>query len=386
VVEAYPEDALSYALLGSAYFNIGQSEEAAKSLRRCLELDPGQAEAYGILARVAYEKGELDETVRLCEEGLKRSRPDAEMLNRLGRALLDLGRTEESIRVLQQALRLPRQWGETYYLLGQAYLQTGDHAQARESFQRAIAKVPDHTQAFFGLFTACTRLGQTEEAAQNRERFLQLEAIDRRTLIDRSARDDTLTGLPLVRATVAKTLMGAGQIYRFREEPEKATRLFLRAAALDAGDAMSRAALESLYVQRDATAEGVKAFGQLATEQPDSSLNHLFLGRLQDRLEQFEAAERSYWTVQRLDPDLAEGYRALSELYVRHDRQPAQAKALAQRALELAPNASNYYLLAMACVRNDDRMGALAAMERAVALSPDNTRYEEFLQQLRGAP
>src|SRR5204863_7571629 len=68
VAEAYPNDSFAYALLGAAYYNIGRSEEAAKHLKRCLELRPDQVEAYEILARVAYEKGELEETARLCRE------------------------------------------------------------------------------------------------------------------------------------------------------------------------------------------------------------------------------------------------------------------------------------------------------------------------------
>src|SRR5207247_9102114 len=166
-------------------------------------------EAYEILARVAYAKGNLEETARLCQEALKRGPATPDVLNRLGRALLDLGQTEEAVHTLQQAVRLPRPTSESYYLLGQAYLQSGNHAQAKESFRRAIALLPDHTQAFFGLYTACMRLGQTEEADRYQEKFLKLEAIDRRTLTDRSAQEDTLTGLPLVRKTVARTFFGS---------------------------------------------------------------------------------------------------------------------------------------------------------------------------------
>ncbi len=74
VAGAYPNDALAYALLGSAHYNTGRSEEAAKYLRKCIELRPDQVDAYEILARVSYEKGELDETARLCREALKRWR------------------------------------------------------------------------------------------------------------------------------------------------------------------------------------------------------------------------------------------------------------------------------------------------------------------------
>ncbi|MCZ7638385.1 MAG: tetratricopeptide repeat protein [Verrucomicrobia bacterium] len=65
VAEAYPEDALAYALLGSAAYNTGRAEEAARYLKRCLELNPNQVDAYGVLARVAYDRGDVAETVSL---------------------------------------------------------------------------------------------------------------------------------------------------------------------------------------------------------------------------------------------------------------------------------------------------------------------------------
>jgi len=386
VAEAYPDDALAYALLGSAYFNTGQSDEATKHLRRCLELSPGQADAYDILARVAYEKGNLEETARLCQEALKRSPANPEVLNRLGRALMDLGRTEEAVHTIQQAVRLPKPTSESCYLLGQANLQSGDYAQAKESFQRAIALLPDHTQAFFGLYTACMRLGQTEEAGRYREQFLKLEAIDRQALTDRSAQEDTLTGLPMVRRTVARTFFGAAQIYRVHKQAGKSAELFRKSAALDADNPMYRAALEAHYVQGNALAGGVRVFEQLASEQPESSLNHLFLGRLHGRLEQFEAAERAYRKVQELAPEWSEGYRALAELYLRADRNPAEGRALARRVLELEPTSPHYYLLAVACLKNNDRAGALEAVRQAVALNPGEKKYQEFLQQLQQTP
>jgi hypothetical protein len=52
----------------------------------------------------------------------------------------------------------------------------------------------------------------------------------------------------------------------------------------------------------------------------------------------------------------------------------------------LEPSGANCYLLAFAYVKNDDRAGALAAMEQAMALSPGNARCQGFLEQLREAP
>ncbi|HOW65873.1 MAG TPA: tetratricopeptide repeat protein [Candidatus Paceibacterota bacterium] len=386
VSETYPQDALSFALLGAAYYNTGQSEKAIKHLQKCLELSPNQSDAYEVLARVAYEKGQLDEAVRLCQESIQRGPANPQVLNQLGRALMDQGKTAQAIEILQRAVRLPKPLSESSYLLGQACLQSENYLQAKESFQRAIALMPDHTQAFFGLYTACQRLGQTEEAARYREQFQKLEAIDRRSLTDRSGREDTLTGLPLVRKTVAQTLFGAAQIYSVHNESAKAAELFLKSARLDTDNPVYRLSLEAHYVKLKAFAEGLAVFNQLISEQPTSSLNHLFLGRFHGRLGQFEPAEQAFRKVQQLAPQWAEGYRALAELYLRSNLKPAEAQLLAQRAVEIEPTHSHYYLLAVACVKNKDRPGAREAIKRALALNPGENRYQEFLQQLGELP
>jgi tetratricopeptide (TPR) repeat protein len=386
VMEAYPDNALSHALLGSAHYNTGQSEEAIRHLRRCLELDPGLADAHEILARIAYERGELDEAVRLGRQALDRGAIHPEVLNQLGRALMDLGETIEAVAVLDQAVELPRATSESFYLLGQANLQSGRLEQARKNFQRAIELLPDHTQAYFGLYTACLRLGQTDEADRYRERFLQLEEVDRQTLTDRSAREDILTGLPFVRETVARTFFGAAQIYLHHNEASQGGKLLRRAAALDADNPMYRAVLESFHVRHGTIEEGIRAFERLAADQPDNGLNFYFLGRLHDRLDRFDPAERAYRKVVELAPDWAGGHRALADLYLRGNVRPREALILARKALELEPSGLHYYLVSIASARNNDRPAAIDAMERAVTLSPNEPRYRALLDEFRKSP
>lgn len=386
VASAYPDDALTYALLGSAYYNTGQSGEATKHLQRCIALKPNQADAYEVLARVAYEKGEPEESARLCQEALKHGPAGPELLNQLGRARMDQGQTEEAIRSLRQATRLPQAPSESHYLLGQAYLQAGDPAQAKASFLKAVSLAPDHTQAVFGLFTASQRLGQPEDVARYRDAFQKLEARDRRTLSDRSAQEETRTGLPLVRQTVARTVFGAAQIHWTHQRPDLAADLFYRAAALDPDQAAYRAALESFYVQRKAPADGARIFEKLTREQPANHLNFLYLGRLQARLQNVDAAERDFAKVQTLAPGWPEGYRAQAELYLRAGRKLPEALRLARKAVELAPAATHYHLLAAICAENGDRPAAIDAMKQALALEPNRPLYREFLQKLQEAP
>ena len=386
VAAAYPGDALSAALLGSAFYNTGQSAQAIVHLRRCLELNPSQIEAYEILARMAYERGEPEVSAKHCREALKRDPSNLEILNRLGRALLDLGEATEAIQQLREAARLHKSSAETHYLLGQALLQAGNAAEAKSSFLSAVALMPDHTQAAFGLFTACVRLGQKEESARFRERFQSLEASDRRALADRNSDQEVLTGLPLVRSTVARTLFGAGQIYQAHRRDAEAGRLFFRAAFLDPEPPPYRAALEASFLRRQSVAEGIGAFEKLTAEQPGNPWNHLFRGRLHARLQQIDEASQAFQKVQALAPQWPEGYRAMAELYLRARRHTDEALKLARKAVELSPIATHYHLLAAICAETGDRKGALDAMEKAVALEPNQAKYREFQRKLQESP
>lgn len=386
VAEAFPKDALSHALLGSACYNTGRADEAIVHLKKCLELNPDLADAYEVLARIAYDKGDPEKAAAYCQEALKRGAPTPEILNRLGRAQMDLGQSEASIATFERAVRLPESVSESSYLLGQALLQSGNPAGAKSSLQKAIGLQPDHTQAYFGLYTACTRLEQADDAQRYRTKFEELEAADRRTLSDRSAKEETLTGLPMVRKTVARTLFGAGQVYRASEKMELATDLFRQASTLDVDSPIYRAALEGAYVRRKAFAEGLQTFQQLAAEQPENPFNPLFIGRLHVRLQQFAPAVRAYQKVQELAPQWAEGYRALSDLYLRANRHPEEARALASKAVGIEPSAPHYFLLATACLKNGDRAAAAAAARKAVDLDPQEPRYQQLLQQLPAAP
>jgi len=132
--------------------------------------------------------------------------------------------------------------------------------------------------------------------------------------------------------------------------------------------------------------EGIKVFEGLVAEQPENGLNHVFLGRLQARRQNFEAAERAFAKVQELAPQWAEGYRAMAELYLRADRKTDKACLLAGKAADLEPSGTHYYLLALARLKSKDRPGSLEAAQRALALSPKEKRYQQLLEQLAKQP
>ena len=362
LVEVFPKDAVTYALLAAAHHNSGNSGEAVKWLRKCLELDPDRADAYAMWALIESEKGDFEQVAALCKEALKRNPAMRDVQHQLARALMDLGQTDELIRVMEQAIKTPPQSSESYYLLGQGYLQSGEYSKAKQAFQVVVGIRPDHTQAYYGLFKASTRLQQRDEAEVYGKRFRELEAIDRQAATDRNVSEETLSGLPMLREEVAKTCIGAAQIYQVHKDFSQAQELWFRAARLDPNNTLCRTALTALYLRQGRASEAVKRFEQLAKEQPDRGVNHFYMGQLLLELGQRDAAEQAYQKVTELSPEWPAGYRALAEFYLQAGREPVRVKTLATKVVELEPSGPNYYLLAVACAQNRDLEGARAAM------------------------
>ncbi len=110
------------------------------------------------------------------------------------------------------------------------------------------------------------------------------------------------------------------------------------------------------------------------------ALDFVSLGALVHRLDPGKVPFRK---ATELAPERSWGPCGLAQLYLHGNRKLREAKSLAAAAVELEPVASNYAVLSEACDKNGDLAGAVAAMQRAVELEPDNTRYQRIYELLQ---
>jgi Flp pilus assembly protein TadD len=113
---------------------------------------------------------------------------------------------------------------------------------------------------------------------------------------------------------------------------------------------------------------------QLRQIDPGNPTYHLNAGTVYAELQQFDAAEEAIRKAIELKPNLAVGHRSLVRILLIRNRKLPEAKALAQKLVELEPSAPNYSLLGEACRRNGDVAGAREALRRALELEPGNTK------------
>lgn len=375
LVEEFPDAFDAMCMRGLVYSRYGDRAAAVECWKRALKRNPGFATAQYCLSRIALECGEYEESLKWSRAALQLDpqMPDAPLLS--ARALMGLGRMEEALAALEEHLRLAPASAEGQAALGQVYLSLGQWEKAKRRFNAAIESNPNWPRAFtayYGLATACQRLGQVEQAEHFRDEFQKRKAEDQRL---RKERDRGYDDLASARRSAADVHVDAGKVYFAHGSLERAEKHWSEAAQLDPSHLEPRQALVSLYQQQDAPTKAIPLLEQLSRIEPNNPVNHVNLGVVSARLGRLDEAEDAYRRVVELAPDNPVGYVALAQLYLRTERNPAEAKTLAATAVGLQPIASNYFLLGTACKRNDDRAGALTALKRAMDLDPGNSAY-----------
>lgn len=376
----FSQDADAIGLMGMAQNRSGNSARAMDYWEKCVRLDPDRADVYDAMGIVALKKGQFEQAAALWRKALQRAPSAPGVHYRLARALLRLGNLEEAAAELEADIKITPDASRSYLLLGQTYLQLKQHDKARDSYQAVLRIDPGETDAYYGLAMVCQRLGEAERAEKYRQQFkTRREAYWKTHVQQRSRASD----LPEMRRAVAQTYAEAGRIYRRHGRIGSAERLWQRAAAVDPDNTQCRQELARLYRAGGKLPQALQICQQLNRIQPANPTYYLNIGALCAAMKRFDQAQRAYQSVVSLTPQSSTGYRALAGLYLNFNRQLARAKTLAAEAVRLEATAENYHVLSIACQKNGDRPGALAAIGRATELQPDNAKYRLRRKQLQ---
>lgn len=345
LVRDFPSSLEPVILMGRVQYRHGHATQALAIWQEVLKRDPNRPKVHEDMGWFAMGKGEYERAIEHWRKVLKINPRAANIRSGIARALMGLNRHAEAIEELQEEITLSPRSSFSCFLLGQEYLQQKEYEKAKANYEKALALEPTLTNAYYGLFTVCVRLGQRADAKQYMTTFKTLKAADMKVLKDRN---NAFNDLIDMRRDAAKTLMLAGQTYQAKGTLKRAEELMHRAAGLD----------------------------------PQNPVCHLHRAAVSMQLGHLAQAKGAFERVIQLAPQNARGYSGLAHLYLQAGQRLPYAKQLAQRAVTLEPNAFHYYVLSWACGKNGDTTGAVSAIKRAVKLEPDNPRYRRVAELL----
>ncbi|HUT92696.1 MAG TPA: tetratricopeptide repeat protein [Thermoguttaceae bacterium] len=379
LVERFPNSPDALDAMAWAHHRFGKTQEAVAYWEKCVELDPGSASAHHSLGLIAQEGGDLAAAAEHFRKAARLDPDSSRHYAAWGESLMSMGELEEAARVLEQDLQARPRSIPSLLLVGQVYVRLKQYEKARETLETAIEMAPGFTSAYYGLGTACTKLGDREKGKEYFEQFKVFKAQDEQRHRDALK---TVDDVARVREALAALYTSAGKVYVAHGEVSTAEEHLRKAGEIDPDFAECRQVLAWLYQVQGRTDEALSELRKLEETAAQDPAVCLSVGEIYTELGEFEGAERAYRKLVEISPLQGGGYAGLAKLYLQANRKIAEARALAQKAVELEPVAPYYSMLALVCQRAGDGAGALAAIEEAVTREPGNPEYQRLREMI----
>ena len=162
---ANPPDVEAGRTLAEAQIHLRKLADAEITLRRVIELAPGDADSYLALEHVLVQGNKLQDAIAVLEKLLavepKRAR---ELYQRMSQYALQLYKDDDAINYAARAVELNPDDAEGHRRLGEMYRQRQDMEHAIKEFRAAIAKNDRLFVVYFDLADLLLSKGQTDEA------------------------------------------------------------------------------------------------------------------------------------------------------------------------------------------------------------------------------
>lgn len=162
--------------LATLYYSAGNMGVALEEARLALEADPNYALAYSLLGAVYMELREPQLAQQNFERALRLAPTDPEINHRYGWFLCQSGRELESVRYFQQAIRhplYPTPWRSSA-AAGICMMRKGMLKEAEDHFTAALRQDPDEPISLINLADLRYRRGELEEARRLVARYNRL--------------------------------------------------------------------------------------------------------------------------------------------------------------------------------------------------------------------
>ncbi len=184
---AKPPDLEAGRTLAEVQLHLRRLGDAETTLRRLVELAPGDSDGYLVLERVLYQAGKKADAIAVLEKLLavepKRAR---EVYQRMARYAAEIYRDDDAVKYLARAVELNPDDAEGHRHLADMYRARQNVEQAILEYRAAISKNERLFLAYFDLADLLLSRGQTDEADRLFRRVLR-SAPDEE-LVSRAAR------------------------------------------------------------------------------------------------------------------------------------------------------------------------------------------------------
>lgn len=310
-----PTEPRLHVLAGRIMLERGQLEQAQAFFRTAIQLQPILPEAHYYCGLV-YQRWQQFDSALIEYQNAWQLRPDhPPYLLAKCEMLVALDRSDEALAELTENLSRFDQNAALRLAVGHIYAMRNDYAHAVDFFHQASLLRPDDLSILEQLALAQLAAGQTRQAIENLERL---------------AASPENTDRPEICRFLARAYEAAGQ-------SDRARNVYLQLIRRNPDDAVSWLRLMELSWALSDTPGAAAAAQRVLQLDPERYQAHLVLGLIAQSQGQWQTALDRFQQAARLAPDLAEPL-ILSGLALEQLGRPDQAAQCYRQALERQPD------------------------------------------------
>ena len=376
--EEFPESDAALFLLGSAYGQLGDIEKNIVSWKEAIRLNPQRADVYDELAQLLKDQGDIEQALVYWQQGLRIDPRHAKSLWALANTYIERHQAEQAVDLLERACDIAPRSARNYYLLGQAYRQLKQYEDALPQYERAIELDPNHYNALYDLALTYRNLDRPEQAKAYLTKFQSLKKA-----WGPISEDIVSDDLPENLKKLARYYWQAYTIYKAKQQDTQGLTLLRRAMALDPLNTYYQELLGVYYTQHKQFSQAIAVYRRAQDIDPNQPLFAVNIGQLHAQMGEPAQAERMFIQTIKGFPDYALGYVELTRLYLTAQKNLTRTIGLARRAADLQPSAGNYHLLSWTHTVTGQYPQAIDAIQEAMALAPNNKKYQMHYEQIK---
>ncbi len=353
-VARIPRSDRLFRMKGLAETAMLYSEDAVRSYRRALEINPDSAKANLGLAIAQRTAGSREDAAATFEKGIRKFPAHGAHYQEYGLMLLKAGETgddgalKRAVALLHDAVERDASLPVAHYQLGRLALERDRAGEALPHLETAARLNPDQSRVHYLLARAYRRLGRGEEARSHLKTFRRMKA-----------------------AEESRQEPGAGP-----ELPETADEVALQ-------DPQALAAVLSHHYKQGNRDKARRILAEMSGKASVDPQVRLLYGRIAGEAEDYETAEELFTSIRSNHPEpLTVGYH-LGLVQFRTGRF-ADCRQTLLEALSGGPGNSKIQNLLGHCQQGQERLGeALEAFQRAISRNPtEESNYLDLVQLL----
>ncbi|MEX0679629.1 MAG: tetratricopeptide repeat protein [Pirellulales bacterium] len=354
IVEAEPEHADAWHLLGVAAHQEGRNDEAVKAISRAIAINPARAvyhnhlgAAYAGLSDLERAEASLRRALELCET-------DSQVHYNLAILLNLRGKSAEAVEHYRRAVELNPRSAEAHLNLGNLLRDREDWAAAEQSYRAALAARPRYVKALVNLAAVCARQRKLDEA---QDAWRQIVEIEPRNFD--------------AHFHLGSALQSKGQL-------EGAIRSLQAAILIDPRHAEAQNNLGCAHRAVGQLDEAERCFRLALDARPGFFEAYNNLGAVRQSQLQHDAAIDCFRKALELKPASAEALANLGSCLTLVGKTDEAIEYL-RRAVAIDPNQAAAHNCLGQCLQFQGRFTlALASLDRAIALNPTEPDYHYY--------